>query len=147
MDPWIVQLIGIQVAFVAFLIWLFVRHRSEKTRQRTEERIRLLERFETAPELEQFLSSEAGKCFMGATATPPSDPRRVIVGSIAAGVICTCLGVGMLVLSRSQEELGDLVVPATIIGSAGIGILLASLVSVLLVRLWGLDADHGRSGS
>jgi len=150
MDPWIIQLIAIQVSFTAFLIWIVVRYRTERSRQRTQERIRLLERFESAAQLEGFLASDAGKGFMKDfmenTAARQTDPRRGILVGVAVGITSFSLGLGLLLLASSMKHLDEMAIPGTIFAGAGLGVLVASLVSMVLVRLWRLNNGHKHDG-
>lgn len=146
MDPWLVQLIGIQAAFTAFLIWIVVRYRTEKTRQRTEERIRLLERFESPEQLEGFLASDGGKGFMQTTAARPTDPRRGIVIAMAVGISSFSLGLGLLLLASTMEHLDEMAIPGTVFAGAGFGVVVAAAVSMVLVRVWGLHDGSPSNG-
>ena len=105
MDTWLVLLILIQFPFAAFLIWIVISTQTAKDRQRSEERMRLLERFETSEELERFLLSEAGRIYLQVSEVRKSNPRKWIVLSVALGVVALALGGGMAFLTFA--DFGD----------------------------------------
>ena len=158
MDSWIVAMVGIQVLFLSFLIWVTVHYRSKKSRQRTDERIRLLERFESPDELEHFLTTEAGRSYIETSGSWRFEPRWLVLVCLIGGAICLAIGVGVLLLvagsgdaggnaiagSVHAQDLDDLAIPGTILASLGVGLFLAAAISWVLVRLWGLDSDRAR---
>lgn len=147
MDSWLVTLIIAQLAFTCFIIWLFVHFRIHKSRQRSEERLRLLERFSTSQELSDFLGSGAGKDLLRVSGTRPSDPRRTLIVTVSIGVVTILLGGGFLVLwtMRALDDPEVFLVPGILGSVGGVGILLSAAISAAMARAWGLT-DPPRNG-
>lgn len=132
MDSWLVTLIGIQVAFVAFLIWLGVNYRQKSLQRRSEERLRIVERFTSGKELSDFLATERGARFLEQFAMRHKDPAGVVIGGAVIGIIALFVGPAFLLLSRLQDT--DFIVPGIIVLTGGMGILAATGVSYRLAR-------------
>ncbi|MCG8460121.1 MAG: hypothetical protein MI919_27885 [Holophagales bacterium] len=142
MDTWLVVLIGLQMAFVGLLIWIAVYYRIEKQRRRTEERIRLLERFETSEELKSFLASDSGRTYLEASATKRTDPRLALALTLGAAAVSTLLGIGSLIVTFLFPEHHDMTIPGSVLTSLGVGLFLAALfASLLLKRSGGTEAS------
>ncbi len=141
MDRWIVILLLGQFVFIGFIIWVAARAREASLRQRSEERIRLLERFSSSEELTAFLSSTAGARLLKHKG--PYHPTRKIVAAVFGGLITLFIGLGFLVVVflGSDPSGGRLVVPGTICVMVGIGILIAAGISSWLFSRAGLMSD------
>jgi hypothetical protein len=135
MERWLVALIVADLAFVGWILWVFLSFRLRREKGRAEERGRFLERFATSQELSDFLNSGAGERFIKIFGSPPLDPARMLARSIATGVILIFLGAGFLVLA-SAGVLDDVPfeVPGTLLSMTGIGVLIASAISARLLR-------------
>ena len=140
MDWWIVVLVVAELAFAGFIIWLVVRTREARMRQRAEERTRLLERFASAQELNEFLNSEAGTRLLGALKGEPAHPARKLAATATGGIISLFVGLAFLIPAAraSQDSQGGLLIPGALFVMAGIGILVSAAVSAWLYRRAGL---------
>lgn len=124
------------------LLAFFERRRSD--RYHYELQNKLLDKFGTAPELVEYLSSESGSQFINATLTEPRvQPAGRILNSIQAGVVVTALGIGFLILKElvagAQEGFGVLGVLGICLGA---GFLASSWIAMTLSRRWGLIEDR-----
>lgn len=132
MDSWLVTLIGIQVAFVAFLIWLGVNYRQKSLQRRSEERLRIVERFTSGKELADFLATERGARFLEQFAMRHKDPAGLIILGVVVGILALFLGAAFFyIMARTAE---DFLFAAVFIVTGGFGILAATGVSYLLAR-------------
>lgn len=144
MERWLVVLILGDLVFVGCLLWLFASYRLRRERSRMEERSRLLERFTTGQELSDFLSSAAGERYFKAVGTRPFDATLTLARSIATGVILMALGAGFLILAwAGVMDAEPFYVPGTLLGMAGIGVLISAAISVRLLRRSGLLSRDG----
>lgn len=113
------------------------------TRTRAEVYNRLIDKFGTAPELIDFLKSDAGLRFIEEQAIDESQPMSKILGSIRLGVSLGLIGLGMVVVSELwYRELNDLYVVialgGTIALTAGVGFVISAAISYKLLKSWGL---------
>lgn len=143
MDNWLVILMLGQLAFLSVLIWTGTYYRIQKNRQRTEERLRILERFTSADELSAFLASPGGKDFLDVFGHRPegTDPRRTVLNTLAAGIVLFFLGGGFLMLTsiRRLSEPEIFYIPGLLSVFGGFGILLAAIISWFGIRKGQLD--------
>ena len=140
MDWWIVVIIVSELAFIAFLVAVAVNYRQKTHARRSEERLRVLERFASGQELTDFLATERGGQFLKMFAVKPGNPARIIIAGVAISVLAGCMGVGFLLLSwlDAQDMAVEYMVAAVIVLAAALGILAASMVSLRLARKLGL---------
>lgn len=140
MDWWITVIVVSQFAFVAFLIAIAVNYRQKTLQRRSEERLRVLERFKSGQELSDFLATERGRQFIELFAVKEGNPSRTIIAGISLALILVFMGAAFLLLSGlDAQDLGvEYMVAAVIIIAAALGILAASVVSLRLARKLGL---------
>lgn len=142
MDPWLIALIAVQASFISVLIWIVVHYRTAKARQRTEERLRLLDRFESAADLERFLATNAGRAYLTASHAFRIEPRIGVILAFGAGMVSFVIGIGCLLLAATGSGSKDMATPGMILTSLGIGLFLAAGISWFLIRLWRLGRDE-----
>lgn len=91
MDWWLIALIGLQFALIAFLVWLAVNYRQKTLDRRSEERLRVLERFGSGKEISEFLSTDHGGRFLELFALKPRNPAGMIIFGIVTGILALFL--------------------------------------------------------
>lgn len=123
---------------VVMIVWLISRAKQRQARYRAEVQTKLIEKFNSAPELADFLASPAGKQFVGGMHEPirASVHDRIFSG-IKWSLIITFIGVGFLIARFGTND-ADLIVPAGILIALGIGWMIATFVTYRLSRSWGL---------
>jgi len=137
--------------FVAFLIWNGERTKEAKRRLRSEERRMILDRIGTGEALTSFLQTEEGKRLIDQADVPERVARTVgglrasVLGLLTAGVIATILGGGFFYAAKLTEE--ELVIPGAIIGSIGIGCIVAALLHYIFGKVWGSLDQEQENGS
>lgn len=123
---------------IVMVVWLISRAKQRQSRYRADVQTKLIEKFNSAPELAEFLSSPAGKQFVGGFHEPV---RASVHDRIFAGVkwsmILTFVGVALLIARYAGEDEG-LVIPAGILIALGVGWMLATVISYRLSKSWGL---------
>ena len=129
-----------ELAFVAFVIWVVARFKTERRRQAAEERMRLLERLGGPQEVVDFLNSEAGDKLMR-LAQPAPNPTAALTGTLLAGLICLFAGVAFLVITFGFRGDAELAIPGFLGAFVGIGLLIGAVISYFLSRR---DARDGR---
>ncbi len=136
MEWWIVALLAVQLVFVAFLLWLAASYRQKSLNRRSEERLRVLERFGSGQELSDFLATERGGRFLGQFAVKPRNPAGLIVAGVVLGILAAAVGAAFLLLTEVEDS--GFIVPAAIVLAAAGGLLAATLVSSYLAKKLGL---------
>jgi hypothetical protein len=137
MDRWIIVMVFGQLAFAGFIIWLAARSREARMRQRSEERARMLDRFSSAQEMTEFLSSAAGARFLRLFGGQSPHPMKSLATTVTAGVISFFAGVAFLVVSNMNQDNGFRI-PGMLGLMVGLGILISAAISGLLYRRAGL---------
>ncbi len=131
MDAWLVAFIGVQMAFFAFLLWLIANYRLRNRARQSEERLRLLERFESGKDFEAFLDSESGGSFLESFRSPGLNLRALWTVSLYGGLVALFCGFGFFFLSRveSFREPQEFLVPAFLLIAGGSAALLAGFLT------------------
>lgn len=116
------------------------RRLREYNRAHVEMQQKLLERFGTAPEMRQFLESEAGRRFLENTVKETANPYARILSSVQTGILTVLVGVAFmssrrLVGSDGAEAFAFLGIMALLVGT---GFLVSSAAVYVLSRSWGL---------
>ena len=94
----IVSMLGFY-SMVAIVITTFTRSQQRRNELQAEVQTKLIDRFGTAPELIDFLQSEAGHQFVdGFHNAPRYAAREKILSGLRRGIITTLLGLGFLAL-------------------------------------------------
>ncbi len=140
MEWWILIMVISQLAFVAFLIALAVNYRQKTLQRRSDERLRVLERFGSGQEFSEFLGTDSGGQFLQLFAVKAGNPSRIIVTGVAIALLLGFMGAAFLLLSwLDAQELGvEYMVAAVLVLAGALGILAASVVSLRLARKLGL---------
>ena len=128
MDPWIVAIIGLQLAFAAAVFWIVTYYRLRRKDQLADERLRVMERFDSGEDFTHFLDSEPGRLFLDTFKPQPRRTRAPWLASLFIGIVALFAGLGflLLVLFGRPEELSGLIVPAVLCLAGGAGTLLAT---------------------
>jgi hypothetical protein len=119
-------------AMVVLIVWINRRMEDSKLKTLAETQRLLLEKFGSGTDLAAFLKSSEGKSFL---LPERKDLRKRVLGTITAGMILIFLGLGMIGLTRVDN---DLIIPGVIILSLGVGFLVAAAISYYLSKKWGL---------
>ena len=139
----VISLVGFY-AMVTIIGSMFARAGQRRSQLQAEVQTKLIDRFGSAPELIDFLQSEAGHHFVdGFQNGPRLTAREKILSGLRRGIITTLLGVGLLgIWAIDIRENRDIIYPAFIVLSLGLGFFLSTWVSMRLSRSWGLIEDR-----
>lgn len=116
------------------------RRLREFNRAQIDMQQKLLERFGTAPEMRQFLESEAGRRFLETTAKETTNPYARMLSSVQTGILTLLVGAAFM---ASRHLLGNdgadgftfLGILALLVGA---GFLISAGAVYVLSRAWGL---------
>ena len=128
-----------QMALFGLVIWVVSGRLQERARLRMELQARMLERFASPAELEDFLESEGGRRLLGALSPRQTVAPRLLL-AVQAGVVVTMIGFGLLMTGNK-----DLLDQGIVIVALGLGLLGSTGVAWILARMWGLlpRDEHG----
>ncbi len=110
-------------AVIVGIVWLRARVDQDRLARQAETAQQLLAKFQSGRELAEFMETESGQQFMRQF---ESKPRRMVIGSLAAGVVFVFLGLGFLGLAMRD---GSFLYPGIIVLSLGIGLIVAAAIS------------------
>jgi len=143
MDLWLVTLILGELVFVGWILWVIANYRIRKSKERSEERLRIIERFGSQEELTGFLASGAGDKLLANFTPKSSNSRSGFVTGLTSGVVSLFVGSGFLVLAWLDvfHDPDTFLIPGVLLCFAGAGILISAAVSIRLLRR--LNGDPG----
>ena len=119
--------------------WLDHRRRQARIETRAEVQKKLLDKFDSGRELAEFLGTEGSKFLLDELGEDWQGPRQRVLAIMTLGAVLSAFGIGFLALIWKEP---DIVVPAVIFLSLGIGFLIAAAVSYRLSKKWGMCKDE-----
>jgi hypothetical protein len=127
-------------AVVTVIALVFARSRQRRAELQVEVQSKLIDRFGSAPELIDFLQSDAGRQFVeGFQNAPRYTAREKILSGVRRGIITTLVGIGFLIIfAADTHDNVDFLIPACVVVSLGLGFFLSTWASMKLSRSWGL---------
>ena len=129
---------------VALAMFRSKQHRAELQAQIQS---KLIDRFQSAPELIDFLKSPTGQEFVsGVRVQQAAVVSRRMLGGIRAAIFLAILGLGFLVLWPLTSEEG-FIYPGVILVALGGGFFVSTVGSLKLSRAWGLDQVERADGA
>ena len=143
----------VSVGLFALIAWIvFVvadgRRRREQLKVTSEFNAKILEKMGSTAEFGAFLDTEGGRRLMKTLTVEGPSAKTRMLGSTQTGIVCTSIGIAMLILGGIFYYLRDgLWVMGGIITACGIGFLVSTLASYRLSKTLGLlggDDDAAR---
>lgn len=137
--------IGIAVVLVIpIVVYLVQRSKRSKMEAHRDIQLALLEKFSTAEEMSEFLSTPEGRRLVDRLAEPDDkDPRRMTLNLVVGGCIQAAIGIGFLVAS-STTGVEKIALPAYIILGVGVGLFVAAAMTHIVSKKLGLVRDEER---
>jgi hypothetical protein len=137
-------------ALIAWIVFVFVdgRRRREYLKITSEFNAKILEKMGSTAEFGAFLETDGGKRFMKSLTIEGPSAKTRMLGATQTGIVCTSIGVAMLILGGIFYYLRDgLWVIGGIVTACGIGFIVSTLASYRLSKTLGLldggsDAPH-----
>lgn len=140
-STWVwVPILGIigPMAMIVLVVWAIARSKQQQARYRAEVQSKLIEKFGSAPEFGEFLSSPAGKQLVGEIqAAPARSAYDRIFSGVKWSLILALLGIAFLVARVAGED-HELIIPGSILLGLGVALAISTVVSYRLSRSWGL---------
>lgn len=120
-------------AMITVLVWLGTVSRRRDTDRRAELIRQLIDKFSTGEAFAQAMQGPEGSKLADALSLSREAPKRPWVGLFVPGSILTALGLGFVGLSLMMDDVYR--IPAVVIGSVGVALLVSSYVA------WRADRD------
>jgi hypothetical protein len=122
--------------FWSILEWLKMRHKSQL-------RNKILEKFTTVQEFNDFIQSEEGNKLLNFLSNNGPSPRQKILSSLSIGVIITFVGISLILIGQIfQEEMKYFLAIGFVLIALGLGFLVSTFISYTLSKKWGIiDGD------
>lgn len=114
-------------AMIVLIVWFTNVTRRRDTDRRAELIRQLIDKFSTGEAFAQAMQSPEGSKLADALSLSRERPKRAWVGLFIPGSILTALGLGFVFLSVTMGEVYR--IPAVVIGSVGIAVLISSYVA------------------
>lgn len=140
-----------EIVLICWVLAVFAWYRTKSLQRRSEERLRVLERFSSTEELTAFLETKAGQRIM-----PGLDPRSInplakIITACATGIALVVIGGGFFLLlgrlpgteSLARELPSPFLIVAFFVAILGVGVVVAAFVSYLLSQRLGDGGEKG----
>lgn len=130
-----------QFALAGMIVFIVAHRLEQKAALHAQLELKLVERFSTAKELEEFLSTEAGRRLLGGRSRHGGSPLAKIAGTMQVGVALVVVGLGVLVIAMLSGR--DFVLASAVLVLAlGFGLLAASALGRRLVKAWDLNGSR-----
>ena len=137
------------LGFFALIAWIvFViadgRLRREHLKVTSEFNAKILEKMGSTAEFGAFLETDGGRRFMKTISVEGPSAKTRMLGSTQTGIVCTFVGVAMLILGGIFYYLRDgLWVIGGIVTACGIGFIVSTVASYQLSKTLGLFGGEG----
>lgn len=120
----------------SILDWLKMRHKSQLQN-------RILEKFTTVQEFNDFIQSKEGNKFLNFLSFSGSTPRQKILSSLSKGVIISFVGISLILIRQIfTGEMKYFLAAGIILIALGVSFLVSTFISYTLSKKWGIiDGD------
>ena len=128
-------------SLVAWIVFVIAdgRRRREQLKVTSEFNAKVLEKMGSTAEFGAFLETDGGRRFMKSLTVEGPSAKTRILGATQTGIVCTSIGLAMLILGGIFYYLRDgLWVMGGIITACGIGFIVSTLASYRLSKTLGL---------
>ena len=128
-------------ALIAWIVFVIAdgRRRREQLKVISEFNAKILEKMGSTAEFGAFLDTEGGRRLMKTLTVEGPSAKTRMLGATQTGIVCTSIGIAMLILGGIFYYLRDgLWVMGGIITACGIGFLVSTLASYRLSKTLGL---------
>ena len=141
----------VPIALFAMVGWIVyigatAGRRKEQLKLTTEFHSKVLEKMGSTKDFGEFLETDGGRRFMSSITTEGPSAKTRIIRCTENGIVCLCIGAGILLLGYLFEDIREgMTVFGTIVTACGLGFLISCVSSYVLSRNLGLfDTDKGR---
>jgi len=136
-DVALIIIMPIMIAFWAWVVWAILEWR--KMRHKSQLQNKIVEKFSTVQEFNDFLQSKEGNRFLDFLKFNGFTPRGKILSSLSKGVILFFLGVALVIIGQIfTGEMKYFNAFGIVIIALGVGFLISTFISYKLSKKWGI---------
>lgn len=122
------------VVLLAVIVMIF------RSKQQTEIRKALIEKFGSAQDLGELLQTPGGHRLLADLSTSGGSPLRSVLGSVQKGIIGLIVGLAVLIVGVLFDK-KDGILAGAVLASGGVAFLVSAAVTYRLSKSWGLIAN------
>lgn len=128
--------------FWAWVVWIILEWR--KLRAKSVLQSKMVDKFPTAQEFNDFLQSRGGNKFLNFLRFNGLAPREKILSSLSKGIILSMFGISLIILGQIfTEEMKYFIAFGIVIVALGVGFLISTFISYKLSKKWGIIEEGG----
>jgi hypothetical protein len=128
--------------FWGWVVWIILEWR--KLRAKSVLQSKLVDKFPTAQEFNDFLQSKEGNKFLNFLKFNGLAPREKIMSSLSKGIILSMFGISLIILGQIfTEEMKYFLAFGIVIVALGVGFLISTFISYKLSKKWGIIEEGG----
>lgn len=136
-DIVLIIILPITIAFWGWVVWAILEWR--KMRHKSMLQNKIVDKFSSAQELNDFLQSQEGNKFLNFIKFNCLAPREKILSSLSKGVIFSTLGIALVIIGQIfTEEMKYFNAFGIVIIALGVGFLISTFISYQLSKKWGI---------
>ena len=125
------------IAFWGWIVWVILEWRKMRHKSKLQEKI--VDKFSTAQEFNDFLQSQEGNKFLNFLKFNGLAPRAKILSSLSKGIIFSLFGVSLIIVGQIfTEEMKYLNAFGIVIIALGVGFIISTFISYKLSKKWGV---------
>jgi len=137
----LMTVLPITIVFWAWVVWVILEWR--KMRHKSKLQSKIVDKFSTAQEFNDFLQSQEGSRFLNFLRFNGLAPREKILSSLRKGIILSFLGIAIIVIgSLFAAEMKYFIAFGIVLIALGVGFLVSTKISYNLSKKWGI-IDEG----
>ncbi|MDH5466920.1 MAG: hypothetical protein OEY25_05835 [Candidatus Aminicenantes bacterium] len=123
--------------FMGWLIWTILEW--FRMRHKSQLQNKILEKFTTVKELNDFIQSEEGNKFLKLFSSNGSAPRQKILSSLSRGIVISFIGVSLILVGQIFSiEMKYFLASGVVLIALGLGFLVSTFISYTLSKKWGI---------
>jgi hypothetical protein len=128
--------------FWGWVVWIILEWR--KLRAKSVLQSKMVDKFPTAQEFNDFLQSGGGNKFLSFLKFNGLAPREKILSSLSKGIILTMFGISLIILGQIfTKEMKYFLAFGIVIAALGVGFLISTFISYKLSKKWGIIEEGG----
>jgi hypothetical protein len=131
------------VSIITLIVWVILEWRRMKHKYNLQNK--LMDKFSSGPELNNFLQSSSGDKLMTFLTIGGIGPKEKLLSSVSKGIILSLLGIAFLFigpfLQSTLEDTRGIQALGIAVLAVGTGFLLSTYVSYKLSKKWGIIQD------
>ncbi len=137
----LMTVLPITIVFWGWVVWVILEWR--KMRNKSKLQGKIVDKFSTAQEFNDFLQSKEGSRFLNFLKFNGRAPRERILSSLAKGIVLFFLGIAIIVVgSLFADEMRYFIAFGIVLIAIGLGFLVSTIISYKLSKKWGI-IDEG----